>query len=158
MKFLEPQRFCEEAVKFYPYQRREAAAMLRNKGENNLGSTARGTASGSNSGSSNASAARNKQQSGAAEALKKAMPELEKHAANEDFDSALNVLDKLAKACKNHAPYRVMLGKMTWRLANQARDGGRKGAPPWDHSSLDLFFIILQRKLLLFLRHQNCDF
>jgi hypothetical protein len=137
--FEDYQRFCEEAVKFYPYQRREAAAMLRNKGENNLGSTARGTASGSNSGSSNASAVRSEQQSGAAEALKKAMPELEKHAANEDFDSALNVLDKLAKVCKNHAPYRVMLGKMTWRLANQARDSGRKGTAAFYQDAMNAF-------------------
>ena len=67
------------------------------------------------------------------------MPELEKHAANEDFDSALNVLDKLAKVCKNHAPYRVMLGKMTWRLANQARDSGRKGTAAFYQDAMNAF-------------------
>lgn len=126
-EFKDYRHFCEQAVKYYPYQRREAAALLRTKGGDQLGSTARGTASRSNSGSSNASLLQNSQQSGAAEALKKAMPEIEQHASNEDFDSALNVLDKLAKDCKNHAPYRALVGKITWRLANQARDSGRKG-------------------------------
>jgi tetratricopeptide (TPR) repeat protein len=137
--FKDYQRFCEEAVKFYPYQRREAAAMLRNKGENQLGSTARGMASGSNSGSSNASLIRNTQQSGAAEALKKAMPEIDKHAGNEDYDSALNVLDKLAKDCKGHAPYRFIVGKITWRLANQARDSGRKGTGAFYQDAMNAF-------------------
>lgn len=143
--FEDYQRFCEEAVKFYPYQRREAAAMLRNKGETELGSTARGkasgrgAASGSNSGSSNASTGRNAQQSGAAEALKKVMPEIEKHTANEDYDSALNVLDKLAKGCKNHAPYRLMVGKVTWQLANQARESGRKGTAAFYQDAASAF-------------------
>ncbi|MFT4512927.1 MAG: hypothetical protein ACI89X_001567 [Planctomycetota bacterium] len=137
--FEDYKRFCEEAVKFYPYQRREAAAMLRNKGDNTLGSTARGTASGSNSGSSNASSGQNAPQGGAAEALKKATPEIEQYAANDDFDSVLNVLDKLAKECKNHAPYRVMVGTMTWRLANQARDNNRKGTAAFYQDAMNAF-------------------
>ena len=139
--FEDYQRFCEEAVKFYPYQRREAAAMLRTKGDNALGSTARGTASGSNSGSSNASANSSTpaQQGSAAEALKKAMPQIEQHAANEDYDGALTVLDKLAKDCKDYAPYRVVLGTMTWRLANQARDSGRQGTAAFYQDAMSAF-------------------
>ena len=39
--FADYRPFCEQAVKYFPYQRREAAALLRNKGESALGSTAR---------------------------------------------------------------------------------------------------------------------
>lgn len=124
--FKDYQHFCEEAVKFYPYQRREAAALLRNKGENALGSTARATGTGSNSGSSNASA--NKaEQGGAAEAFKMAKPAIDKHAADGDFDAALTALDKIAKDCKEYAPFHLLAGQMNWQLANHARDNGRKG-------------------------------
>ena len=123
--FGDYQRFCEEAVKFYPYQRREAAALLRNKGNQDLSSTQRQNA-GSNSGSS-AGTAGEKAQGSAAETLKKAMPEIEKHLSGEDFDSALTVLDKLAKDCKDYAPFHLLRGKTNWQLANQGRDNGRKG-------------------------------
>jgi len=125
-KFQEYKRFCEEAVKYYPYQRREAASLLRNKGENALGSTARATTGGSNSGSSNASATKAEQGS-AAKALKEAMPTVNKCAAAGDFDGALTALDKIAKDCREHAPFHLINGKMNWQLANQARDTGRKG-------------------------------
>ncbi len=124
--FKDYQRFCEEAVKYYPYQRREAAALLRQKGENTLGSTARATGAGSNSGPSNASARKNAQ-SGAAEAFKKAKPAIDKHAADSDFDAALTALDRIAKDCKQYAPFHLLTGQMNWRLANQARDNGRRG-------------------------------
>ena len=123
--FGDYQRFCEEAVKFYPYQRREAAALLRNQGNQDLSSTQRQNA-GSNSGSS-AGTAGEKAQGSAAETLKKAMPEIEKHLSGEDFDSALTVLDKLAKDCKDYAPFHLLRGKTNWQLANQGRDNGRKG-------------------------------
>lgn len=130
--FGDYKRFCEEAIKYYPYQRREAAALLRNQGKETLGSTSRAAngSARSSAGSSSAGsgrAATSAGQGGAAEALKKAMPDIEKHAANEDYDSVLNVLDKLSKDCKQHAPYHLMRGEMTWKLANQARDSGRRG-------------------------------
>lgn len=141
--FEDYRRHCEEAVKFYPYQRREAAAMLRNQGKGQLSSTQRGNASGSNasgsnSGSSNASASK-AEQGGAADALKKAMHEIDKHDKNEDYDSALTVLDKLAKQCGEYAPYRVVLGTMTWKLANQARDSGRKGTAAFYQDAMNAF-------------------
>jgi len=118
--FEDYKEFCEQAVKYYPYQRREAAALLRNKGDSNLGSTARAQLQNRLSGSSMG-------QGGAAEALKKAQPKVDEAIGNEDFDAALNVLDKLSKDCKQYAPYHFLKGKVTWMLANQARDNGRKG-------------------------------
>ena len=127
-KFPAYQRFCEEANKFYPYQRREAAALLRDQGASALGSTARAQIAGRNSGSSISSAnLGTARQGGAAEALKKSMPEIEKYAAEGNFDAALTTLDKIAKDCKRYAPFHLVCGQMNWRLANQARDNGRKG-------------------------------
>ncbi len=120
--FADYQQYCLEAVKYFPYQRREAAALLRNEGANDLGSTARAQ-----------TAARLAQsQGGAAEALKKRKPDVDKKIAAEDFDGALGVLDELAKDCKDHAPYQFLKGEITMKLAAQARDTGRKG--------VDLFF------------------
>jgi tetratricopeptide (TPR) repeat protein len=118
--FADYKQFCEQAVKYYPYQRREAASLLRNEGKSNLGSTARAQLQNRLSGSS-------KGQGGAAEALKKAQPKVDEAIGNEDFDAALNVLDKLSKDCKEYAPYHFLKGKVTWMLANQARDNNRKG-------------------------------
>jgi hypothetical protein len=118
--FADYRAFCEQAVKYFPYQRREAASLLRNKGERALGSTARAQLQNRLSGSSMG-------QGGAAEALKKARPAIEQAIGNEDFDAALNELDKLSKDCKQHAPYHFLKGKVTWMLANQARDSNRKG-------------------------------
>ncbi|MCK5942866.1 MAG: hypothetical protein KAI24_12895, partial [Planctomycetes bacterium] len=119
--FEDYKEFCEKAVKYFPYQRREAAALLRNEGKSDLGSTARAALQNRLSGSSTSN------QGGAAEALKKVRPQVDEHIAAEDFDAALNVLDKLAKDCKQHAPYQFLKGKVTWMLANQARDNGRQG-------------------------------
>lgn len=112
--------YCEQAVKYYPYQRREAAALLRNKGESALGSTARAQLQNRLSGSSMG-------QGSAKEALEKARPAIDQAIGNEDFDAALNALDKLSKDCKQYAPYHFLKGKVTWMLANQARDNNRKG-------------------------------
>ena len=136
-EFKDYRHFCEQAVKYYPYQRREAAALLRNEGNNQLGSALRGN-SGSNSGSSSANLT-NAKQGSAAEALKKAMPEITRHAASEDFDSALNILDKLSKDCKEYAPYHLTRATMTWKLANQARDNGRKGTGMFYQDAVNAF-------------------
>jgi tetratricopeptide (TPR) repeat protein len=114
--------FCEEAVKYFPYQRREAAALLRNEGAGELGSTAR----------AQTAARLAAMQGGAAEALKKRRADIDAKLGKEDFDGALAVLDDLAKDCKDHAPYQFLKGDITMKLAVQARDTGRKG--------VDLFF------------------
>ncbi|MGC6486168.1 MAG: hypothetical protein ACON4Z_00850 [Planctomycetota bacterium] len=118
--FADYRAYCEQAVKYFPYQRREAAALLRNKGESALGSTARAQLQNRLAGSSMG-------QGSAAEALKKARPAIDEAIGNEDFDAALNALDKLSKDCKQYAPYHFLKGKVTWMLANQARDNNRKG-------------------------------
>lgn len=114
--------FCEESVRYFPYQRREAAALLRNEGEATLGSTARG-----------ASASRlAAPQGSAAEALAKRRAAIDAKAKAEDYDGALAVLDEIAKECKDHAPFQLLKGELTMKLAAQARDAGRKG--------VDLFY------------------
>ncbi len=118
--FADYRPFCEQAVKYFPYQRREAAMLLRNQGASQLGSTARAQLQAR-------LATASRQQGSAAEALKKARPKVDEAIGNEDFDAALNLLDKLASDCKEYAPYHFLKGKVTWLLANQARDNNRKG-------------------------------
>ena len=94
--------FCEQAVQFFPHQRREAAAMLREL-------TDTGT------------------QGGGAEALAKVAEAVKAKVAAADFDGALTLLDDLAKDCKQHAPYYLLRGDITLQLAEQAKQQGRKG-------------------------------
>lgn len=118
--FEDYKEYCEQAVKYFPYQRREAAALLRNEGANALGSTARAQLQNRLGGSSQG-------QGSAAEALKQAQPKVDEAISNQDFDAALNALDGISKDCKSYAPYHFLKGKVTWMLANQARDTNRKG-------------------------------
>ena len=114
--FADYREFCERAVKFYPYQRREAAALLREGGGGQLQSTQRAT------GASDAAA-----QGGAAEAFAKAQKAAQAKAAGGDLDGALAELDGVAKQCAAHAPYQAYRGDLNLQLAKQARDAGRKG-------------------------------
>ncbi|MBL8755215.1 MAG: hypothetical protein JNK15_18065, partial [Planctomycetes bacterium] len=115
--FAEYERFCVESVKYYPYERREAAALLRSKGSLDLGSTAR----------AQASATKATDQGGAAEALAKQSAAITAKVAAEDFDAALTILDELAKDCRDHAPYQLLRGDITLKLARQALANGRRG-------------------------------
>jgi len=117
--FAEYRSFCEESVKYFPYERREAAAMLRNEGA--TGSTARAT-----------DARLASAQGGAAETLAKHKADVDQKAKAEDYDGALAVLDSIAKECKDHAPFQLLKGEMTLKLAGQAQAAGRKG--------VDLFY------------------
>ncbi len=105
--------FCEEAVKYYPYQRREAAALLRQQGASELGSTAR----------TDTAARLAKQQGGGAEALAKQRSAVDAMVAAGDVAGALVILDGLAKDCRDHAPYHLLRGELTLRLA---KGGGRR--------------------------------
>ncbi|MFK7742026.1 MAG: tetratricopeptide repeat protein [Planctomycetota bacterium] len=139
--FADYRKFCEEAVKYYPYQRREAAALLRNEGREAPSSTARagltnrlngGGQAAAGGGSSSGGAAAggapdDAAQGGGKAALDKARAEIDKAAEAGDYDTALTLLDKLSKDCKDFAPYHVLRGKMNWLLGNQARDNNRKG-------------------------------
>jgi hypothetical protein len=115
--FADYEPFCVEAVKYYPYQRREAAALLRSEGAVELASPVRGQP-----GAAFAAA-----QGGAADALAKVRPQVQEKASQQDFDGALTVLDGIAKECKEHAPYHLLRGEITLQLAAQSRDAGRKG-------------------------------
>jgi tetratricopeptide (TPR) repeat protein len=115
--FAEYRTFCEESVKYFPYQRREAAALLRTDGAEGLQSTARSALLDRQA----------QQQSGAAEALAKKRADIDAKVKAADHDGALALLDELAKTCKDHAPFHLLKGDVTMLLANQARTDGRKG-------------------------------
>ncbi len=114
--FADYREFCEQAVKYYPYQRREAAALLRDGGAGALQSTQR-----------SATTTDAATQGGAAEAFAKALPAAKAKADGGDFDGALAELDGVAKQCASHAPYQAYRGELNLQLAKQARDAGRKG-------------------------------
>jgi len=118
--FADYKPFCEQAVKYYPYQRREAAQMLRTEGKQALDSTARAALA-------NRLANAMAEQGGAKDALDASMPAIQQKLDDGDFDGALTLLDKLGAKCKAYAPYYFLKGRTTWQLANQARDSGRKG-------------------------------
>ncbi|MCA8976611.1 MAG: hypothetical protein KDC98_17960 [Planctomycetes bacterium] len=111
--FADYEPFCTSAVRFYPYQRRAAAAMLRDRGI----AEAAGKAAA---------------QGGAAEAFAKVEKDARAKAETGDFDSALGLLDKVAKDCKEHAPYQALRGEYNFQLAVQRRDQGK--------SSVEFFF------------------
>ena len=108
--------FCEQAVKYFPYLRREAAALLRSEGKEALDSTARA--------SGGVVAA---EQGGAAEALAKVAPVVQQKRDAQDFDGALAALDGIGKECRDHAPFHLLRGELSSLLAVQARDNNRKG-------------------------------
>lgn len=102
--------FCEKAVGYFPYQRREAAKMLRETRSNQA---------------TNASAAAS--QGNAAEALAKVKKGIDDKVASGDLDGALALLDQVAKDCQEHAPYHRLRGEVTLKFARQSRDNNRKG-------------------------------
>lgn len=109
--------FCEQSVRYYPYERREAAALLRSQGRDDVASTAR----------AGGAAPTPASQGGAAEALEKQRARIEQKVADENLDGALVVLDELSKECREHAPYHALRGDLTLRLARQAAAEQRKG-------------------------------
>jgi tetratricopeptide (TPR) repeat protein len=121
--FAAYEQFCRNAVRYYPYQRREAAAMLRTAGANDLKSTQRSASDFAADATAPVAAA----QGGAQEAFEKAQKEARTKAAAEDFDGALAALDAVAKACAAYAPYHAYKGELNLALARQALAQGRKG-------------------------------
>lgn len=112
--FAEYAPFCEQAVKFYPYEQREAAVLLRNHGAETPQATG-GTAAAA-------------QQGGAAEAFAKVEKLARGRADSGNYDDALADLDGVAKECASHAPYHALRGELTLKLAAQAREQRRRGA------------------------------
>lgn len=106
--FAEYESFCQQAVKFFPYGRRAAAAMLRNRG------AAEATLPGV-------------PQGGGEKAFKAIEKEVRTQAENGDYDGALTRLDKVAKDCKDYAPYQALRGEYNLRLAELKRDAGGSG-------------------------------
>ncbi|MEO6596688.1 MAG: hypothetical protein ABIP94_18230, partial [Planctomycetota bacterium] len=85
-------QYCEQAVRYYPYQRREAADLLRRQGQSEVTSLQR---SGAVAQATTAEAAT--AQGGAAEALAKQAAAIKAKVDAADYDGALTVLDGLAK-------------------------------------------------------------
>lgn len=109
--FAEYRAFCTEAVRYYPYERRTAAALLRSEGRDDGESAAvtlvlQGTA---------------------AEALAKVKAAVDQKAADGEFDDALGLLDGIAKECESHAPFHALRGELTLKLANKNRELRRRG-------------------------------
>ncbi len=115
--FAEYRSFCEESVRYFPYEQREAARMLREAEQAALPSTTRAAAT--------APAA--SPQGGAADALAKVKPDIDAKIAAQDLDAALTILDGVAKECREYAPYHFLRGHVTLLFARQSRDAGRKG-------------------------------
>jgi len=109
--FADYREYCEQAVKYYPCERRAAAALLRSEGADDGDSPA-------------VTAAR---QGGAKAALDEAEPKVKAKAEAGDLDGALALLDEIAGKCKDYAPFHARRGELTLQLANQSRDQGRKG-------------------------------
>jgi hypothetical protein len=103
--------FCERAVRYFPYDRRYAARLLRTGGEADEDAPAPGAVA----------------QGGAADALAKVRAAVDQKAAAADLDGALQELDAIAAACKEHAPYHALRGELTLRLATAARNAKRRG-------------------------------
>ena len=110
--FADYEPFCAQSVRYYPYERRTAAALLRSKGADDGDSPAAAAAL----------------QGNAAESLDKARPQVKAKMDEGDIDGALVVLDGIAKDCKEFAPYHALRGDITLQLARKSRDEKRKGA------------------------------
>lgn len=115
--FGDYREYCEQAVKYYPFQRREAAMWLRTEGRDDAASTSR----------SLPGALASDPQGGAAEAMQKQAAAVKAKVAAEDFDGALTLLDSISKECKDHAPFHALRGELNLKLAAQGRASGRKG-------------------------------
>ncbi|MBK8100851.1 MAG: hypothetical protein IPK26_27505 [Planctomycetes bacterium] len=121
--FAEYRQFCEQAVKYYPYQQRAAAHMLKNAGkepEDNARMPATLRSALAQSGTA--------MQGGAAEEFAKIKPAAVAKAAAGDFDGALVVLDAALKALKDHAPFKALQGEYTLRFAEQKAAAGKREA------------------------------
>lgn len=103
------QEFCQQALRYYPYQRREAAAMLREAQQPQVPAPSAG-------------------QGDAKEAFAKARAAALAKAEEGDLDGALSALDGISKVCATHAPYHAYKGELSLELARQAVASGRKGA------------------------------
>lgn len=109
--FAEYRQFCEQAVRYYPYERRTAAALLRSAGRDDGESPAVTAAL----------------QGTAAEALAKVRAAVDQKAKAGDFDEALGLLDGIARECEKHAPFHALRGELTLQLARKNRDLRRRG-------------------------------
>src|SRR5262249_19618434 len=111
---------CERSVLYYPYQQRQAAAMLR-KGSTPAAPGAESQAQGTKDKGGQDKGAQDKAK---AETWKKVQAEAEAKAKNGDFDGALSVLDEAEKQLKGYAPYHVQKGLYNWQFATKTKAAG----------------------------------
>lgn len=109
--FADYREYCAAAVRYFPYERRAAAALLRSEGRDDGASPAVTAAL----------------QGTAAEALAKIKAQVDAKAAAADYDGALTLLDGIQKTCAEHAPFHALRGELTLKFAVQSRDARRKG-------------------------------
>eukprot|EP00904_Undaria_pinnatifida_P001912 jgi/Undpi1/11721/HiC_scaffold_37.g14016.m1 len=119
--FEEMKPFLEKAVTLYPYQRRQAAVMLR---RGNAGQPVFPDRSSGGNGGSRGASARQDPQDSKAKVFKVKIKAAEERAAAQDFDGALLAMDEMAKECRGHAPYHYKFGVYSFEYAKQKRDSG----------------------------------
>jgi tetratricopeptide (TPR) repeat protein len=124
--FAEAKPFLEQAVKFYPYQQREAAHMLQNGGKTSNAARLNPRSLQGSSGTNAVVASLS--QGNEAEVLAKAKAKADEAAKDSDLDTALAELDKVKKELKEYAPYQALRGDFSLRYARQALAENRKGA------------------------------
>jgi len=112
--FADYQATLERAVRFYPYQRRTAAQLLRSRGERAEGLPG-----------ANAAPAPRPQASAESQAFAEVRAAVEKAAAANDYDAGLLALDARAADLAGHAPFQTLFGRLSLLYGLQARgDGG----------------------------------
>ncbi|MCC6670068.1 MAG: hypothetical protein IT458_03345 [Planctomycetes bacterium] len=136
--FAEYREYCEKAVKYYPYERREAARLLRGGAESAPASTRRAAPVGTPGTPGGWIVAPPRfappasgrpgqdQDGGKAAAFAKVKQAADTKAAAEDYDGALLVLDRAAAELRGYAPFHHLSGIMNLRHAVRSRDAGGK--------------------------------
>jgi tetratricopeptide (TPR) repeat protein len=114
--FAEYRPFLREAVQYYPYQRREAAALLRE--------AERDAAAAPAAGGQDPQPRAPRPQDPRAAAFTALLAEAKPKADAGDFDGALAVLDRARKELKGFAPYHHAYGSFSLRYAEAAIAGG----------------------------------
>ena len=116
--------FLVEAVKFYPYQQREAAALLRDGGKTKGPTPAQQRNQGRSQDPSQ-DPSQNPAAGGASDGIFQTLRrEAAAKAEAEDYDGALLVLDAAAKKFADHPGFLALVGTYSLRYANRARIGG----------------------------------
>ena len=121
-EFAAARPFCDKAVLYYPYQRRQAAQLLREHTRGPARTPAADLVP-AVPGAAGPAHGQDKAKQAAFDKLKK-----DAEAKADDLDAALLVLDAGAKELKGFAPYHHLCGLYNWRFATRSREAGGKAS------------------------------